>query len=349
MKRVKRIQNSINIAYTVLNKIIKHIYEVNKIIRKNMNMYKEYEVYTYKRYMIRIKYKVVSIYSTVNKKVSTNAELALRCTQVKVNKDAHVYLYSQSTRENRRSKTYVNESCVSEKYAKRVKVINTASVVNDIAGKIEDSVYVEECKCMRLYMVNECVRYVDPGKRKICGKGENGISGMEKRHLQYITKGNKRCVTSILCCGKFPKPILYIHCNQNLEKVKNISYGCIPVLTKMSTVGRGEDDVEMADPALSGEKGACRFSHKSCLIKSCKLLSFIHTLESPKNVMCRAVISLDCLSYIYVVYICPVIGKLNVHYRTPASVHILGKSVPSKRVYVLGELLFISWCSRYGE
>ena len=214
-------------------------------------------------------------------------------------------------------------------------------------------------------MVNECVRYVDTGKRKICGKGENGISGMKKRHVQYITKGNKRCVTSIVCCGKFPNPILYIHCNRSLEKVKKISYDCIPVLTKMSTAGRGEDDVEMADPALLGEKGACRFSHNSCLIKSCIFVSVILTRLVQKIVTCRAVISLDCLFSIYARYICPVIvkliepyktptirpviGKLNVRYKPPTRVNILGKCVPNKRVYVLGELLFISWCSRYGE
>ena len=135
-KRVKRIPNTKKIVYTVMHKTIKHIYKVNIRNNKSKNTYKEYEVYTDKRYITGEKYKVVSIYSMVNKKVSKKVELVLRCTQVMVNKDAHVYLYSQSTRENRRSKTYVNESCVSEKYAKRVKVINTESVVKDIAGKI---------------------------------------------------------------------------------------------------------------------------------------------------------------------------------------------------------------------
>jgi len=362
-KRVKQIPNTKKIVYTVMHKTIKHIYKVNIRNNKSKNTYKEYEVYTDKRYITGEKYKVVSIYSMVNKKVSKKVELVLRCTQVMVNKDVHVYLYSQSARENRRSKTYGNESYMSEKYTIRIKVINKKYVGKDTAGKIDVSVYVDGRKCRWLYIVKGWVRYMYSEKRKIRGKGKNGIYTMEKRYC--ISKGIKRCVTGRYWRGKSPKCLSDVHCSINPKSVSIRSYGYIPVLTKMSTAGRGEDDVEMADPALLGEKGACRFSHNSCLIKSCILLSVILTRLVQKIVTCRAVISLDCLFSIYAVYICPVIvklivpyktptirpviGKLNVRYKPSTRVNILGKCVPNKRVYVLGELLFISWCSRYGE
>ena len=107
-------------------------------------------------------------------------------------------------------------------------------------------------------------------------------------------KGIKRCVTGRYCRGKSPKCSSDVHCSTNPKSVNIRSYGYIPVLTKMSTAGRGEDDVEMADPALLGEKGACRFSHNSCLIKSCIFVSVILTRLVQKIVTCRAVISLDC-------------------------------------------------------
>jgi hypothetical protein len=265
VKKGKRLQNSKSNAYTVLSRVKRHIYKMKVRIGKNVNVYINlYEVYTYIRYMKTIKYKVVSIYSTVNKRKSTHVELAWTCTQVMVNKDVYVYLYSQSTRENRRDKTYVNVSREREKYAKCVKVIHKASVAKYGVSKINDSIYVEEWKCIKLGMVYKCVRHVDYMVMKVYGKRKNGIRGLEKMHLQYISKGNKYSVNSMSYGGKYVRKvtlIIYRYCVQNLERGSITSYGWIPVLSKMSTAERGEEDVEMADPAGPVWRKRCMSSY----------------------------------------------------------------------------------------
>ncbi len=154
------------------------------------------------------------------------------------------------------------------------------------------------------------------------------------------TNVNKDVMVSLRCCG--------------IKRVANTIYGQISVLRKISTVDRGEDDVEMADPALPGGKGACCFINHSCKIKSYRLLEIVNARESPKMISCRAVISLDCINY-KIVDTCPcncnivirAVDIVQMYSSSPCS--IVGTNRPSKKKVFLEELSFICWCGRYGE
>ena len=174
-------------------------------------------------------------------------------------------------------------------------------------------------------------------------------------------------------CGML---ILYIHCNRSLEKVKKISYDYIPVLSKMSTAGRGEDDVEMADPALTGLNSvfASIVSGTLFALIMCSnlLVKILVIMLNKVCLSCRAVISLDCFlsccpSIVVNLFACktrlyiarwhlaldsPVINdyacKTRLHKTRSHSA--LDRIDPAKnRIYVIVELTFIIWCGRYGE
>jgi hypothetical protein len=143
--------------------------------------------------------------------------------------------------------------------------------------------------------------------------------------------------------------------SKNRYKLTNANH--IPVRPKMDNQRKGEqgkeDDVEMADPALTGTNSvfitfvsgillALNFCPNLLVIVSLIMLNKV-------RVSCRAVISLDCfISCCTIIVINEYAFKVCLYIARSHSV--LDRSVPAKtRAYIIVELTFIIWCGRYGE
>jgi hypothetical protein len=234
--------------------------EIKRTLRNNNRCKRLHVMSKYKRYSY-VKSGKYGMYCTVNTRVSIHIKLARQCTEVRVNRNTPVWLYSHSTRERKRDKTYVKESSEKRKCAKGVKVKYVKCVEMYNPSKRLRLIYVVE----KIYVNYTNLRYKDSAAKVKQNRGKNEILLLLKtpwwygpvkkmsnpiNAVDHGMKVNKDVMVSLRCCG--------------IKRVANTIYGQISVLSKMSTVDRGEDDVEMADPVLPGGKGACCFINHSC-------------------------------------------------------------------------------------
>jgi hypothetical protein len=358
-KRGKRLKSIINIKCKIQyysnekeRKKTELICKEKMRIRRNNNICKRlHEVSKYKRYRY-VKSGKYGMHCTVNTRVSIHRKLAPQRTKVRVNSNTPVCLYSHSTREMKRDKTYVKESSEKRKCAKCVKVKYVKPVVMQYnASKRFSMVYVIE----KIYVVYNNLWYKDSAAKVKQPRGKNetllllntswwyGSVKKMRYPINAVGRGmkvNKEVMVSLRCYG--------------IRRVVNIIYGQLSVLSEMSAADRGEDDGEMADPALPGGKGACCFINHSCKIKSYSPLEIVNAREFYKMISCRAVISLDCINY-NIADTCScncnsvirAVDIVQMYVSSPCS--IAGKNRPGKKRVLLEELSFICWCGRYGE
>jgi hypothetical protein len=347
------------------------------------------------KYVFAAKYREGAEYSTGNMWKCVYCKPAPRYTKVTGNKHAYVYMYSHSTREIRRERNHVKVCIARKRNVKNVRVEYSACKVISYECKMPGIM----CKCNseRKVKSNKCIM---PGKKcakvpvckkrypefmreccfgpmvikyalMVCTKEQNGCIGKNGIYSYYIRDES----TAV---GRYGSSLSRKRYGNSLRVsyVKNEKCGstdkkCISVPSKMSTTGRGEEDVEMEDP-LPGDKGACRFSICPRDLKSliCLLTEKKSSLNSKKS--CRAVISLDCnidvRCQVYsqlckTVYICPewkwyrtfsgsTIRSVNCSIACHCIYDILMLiriCMPYNNKTVSVELRFIIWCSRYGE
>jgi hypothetical protein len=257
--------------------------------------------------------------------------------------------------------------CGSKIPRKRRNVYNTRSVIGNKNGKVNKcdwNMYAEKCESYiyrNVYYVVVDIRCIS-NRNKSAVKCGNNVP--RKRRNVYNTRSNV-CNKNgkVNKCGRMvyleknvpviPEIIRNGHsgCVSNVyQKVRNIS-ACL----KMSA---GGNDVEMADPLTTGQKGAYKIVFyklqssikNSCCRKCDKVMYLVRSSSTPciltpmnyivKNVSCRAVISLDCL---YLLSYHPIIYQyVREDVRDPVGSTSLGKRL--LRVHK-----FIIWCKRYGE
>ncbi len=357
-KRGKRLKSNINLKCKIQyysneeeRKKTEQICKKKMRTLRNNNICKRlHEMRKYKRYRY-MKSGKYGMHCTVNTRVSIHMKLALQRTKVRVNRNTPVCLYSHSTREMKRDKTYVKESSEKRKCAKCVKVKYVKSVIMYNASKRLSMVYEVE----KIYVVYNNLRYKDSAAKVKQPRGKKETMLLLKTSWWYGSV--KKMSNSINAVGhgtKVNKDVMVSLRSYGIIRVANTIYGQFSVLSKMSAADRGEDDVEMADPALPGGKGACCFINHSCKIKTYRPLEIVNARVFSKMISCRAVISLDCINY-KIVDTCSCNRKsviravdiLQMYSSSPCS--IVGKNRPSKKKLFLEELSFICWCGRYGE
>jgi hypothetical protein len=174
-----------------------------------------------------------------------------------------------------------------------------------------------------------------------------GVSCCEKSTLVYR-------YSSFICKNVV---MLTEECSGSKIRYKLTIANHFPVRPKMDDQRKGEqvkeDDVEMADPALTGPNSVFIIFVSGTIFAPnlCPNLLVIVSLImlNKVRVSCRAVISLDCFISCctiivineYAFKVCLYIDRLH---------SVLHKSVPAKsRAYIIVELTFIIWCGRYGE
>jgi hypothetical protein len=257
--------------------------------------------------------------------------------------------------------------CGSKVPRKRRNVYNTKSDICNKNGKVNKcdwNMYAENCESYiyrKVYYVIVDIRCISD-RNKSAVKCGNNVP--RKRMNVYNTRSNV-CNKNgkVNKCGRMvypeknvpviPKIIRSGHegrVNNVYQTVRNI-----PACLKMSA---GGNDVEMADPLTTGQKGAYKivvYKLQSSLKNSCyrtcvKVMYLVRSSSNPcilthlnyivKNVSCRAVISLDCL---YLLSYHPSIYQhVREDVRDPVGFTSLGKRL--LRVHK-----FIIWCKRYGE
>jgi hypothetical protein len=248
--------------------------------------------------------------------------------------------------------------------------------VKSYTCRMPGNMYVKVSVCKKKYPMYRWKCCFGPMVNKyvlmVCTNERTGCTGKNDTYSYYGKDGS----TAV---GMYSCPLYMGRYGNSLRAsyAKKGKYGstdieCISVPSKMSATARGEDDVEMEDP-LPGDKGACRFSISTRVLKLliCLLIEKKSSLNNKKS--CRAVISFDCNSYVRcqintqlckTVYTCPdwnryitilssTISPVNYYATWHCVLYVmLGLiciSMPSINKTVSVEHRFIIWCSRYGE
>jgi hypothetical protein len=264
-----------------------------------------------------------------------------------------------------------NPGCiVGEKEKSNVKISDRSANVN--SGKCVKCMYIVVIRCCKKPTLVYKMWSLTQKKKVIVTNAEK----WRKVKIRTTRKSTTKYRASIC------KNVVMIteECIGSRSRYKLTNVNPIPVSPKMDNQRKGElrkeDDVEMADPALTGLNSVFTTIVSGILLAlnmcSSLLVKVLVILLNKVRLSCRAVISLDCFlscctSIVINEYACKTrlhIARLHSaldsivsnEYACKTRLHkarshsAIYRIVPAKiRIYVIVELTFIIWCGRYGE
>jgi hypothetical protein len=259
---------------------------------------------------------------------------------------------------------------VGEKEKSNVKISDRSANVN--SGKCVKCMYIVVIRCCKKLTLVYKMWFLSKRKKVIVANVENRI----KVKIRTTCRSTNKYKASI--CKNVVTVTEECICSRSRYKPTNVNP--IPVSPKMDNQRKGElrkeDDVEMADPALTGLNSvfASIVSGTLLALNMCSnlLVKVLVIMLNKVCLSCRAVISLDCFlsccpSIVVNIIACKTrlyIARMHfaldslvineyackTHLHKTRSHSALDRIDPAKnRIYVIVELTFIIWCGRYGE
>jgi len=259
---------------------------------------------------------------------------------------------------------------VGEKEKSNVKISDRSANVN--SGKCVKCMYIIVIRCCKKLTLVYKMWFLNKRKKVIVANVEKWIK-VKKRTTRRSTHKYRAPI-----CKNVVTVTEECICSRSRYKPTNVNP--IPVSPKMDNQRRGElrkeDDVEMADPALTGLNSVFASTVSGTLLAlimcSNLLVKILVIMLNKVCLSCRAVISLDCFlsccpSIVVNIFACKTrlyiarwhfaLDSLVINdYACKTRLHktrshsALDRIDPAKsRIYVIVELTFIIWCGRYGE
>jgi hypothetical protein len=259
---------------------------------------------------------------------------------------------------------------VGEKEKSNVKISDISANVN--CGKCVKCMYIVVIRCCKKLTLVYKIWLLSKGKKVIVANVENRMK------VKIRTTCRSTDVYRASICKKDVTVTEECICSRSRYKPTNVNP--IPVSPKMDNQRKGElrkeDDVEMADPALTGLNSAFATIVSGTLLAlnmcSNLLVKVLVIMLNKVCLSCRAVISLDCLlsccpsivvnitackTRLYTARIHSALDSLVINeFACKTRLHktrshsALDRIDPAKsRIYVIVERTFIIWCGRYGE
>jgi hypothetical protein len=259
---------------------------------------------------------------------------------------------------------------VGEKEKSNVKISDRSANVN--SGKCVKCMYIVVIRCCKKLTLVYKMWFLSKRKKVIVANVENRI----KVKIRTTCRSTNTYRASI--CKNVVTVTEECICSRSRYKPTNVNP--IPVSPIMDNQRRGElrkeDDVEMADPALTGLNSVFASIVSGTLLAlimcSNLLVKILVIMLNKVCLSCRAVISLDCFlsccpSIVVNIFACKTrlyiarwhfaLDSLVINdYACKTRLHktrshsALDRIDPAKiRIYVIVELTFIIWCGRYGE
>jgi len=259
---------------------------------------------------------------------------------------------------------------VGEREKSKVKISDRSANVN--SGKCVKCMYIIVIRCCKKLTLVYKMWFLNKRKKVIVANVEKWIK-VKKRTTRRSTHKYRAPI-----CKNVVTVTEECICSRSRYKPTNVNP--IPVSPKMDNQRKGElrkeDDVEMADPALTGLNSvfASIVSGTLLALNMCSnlLVKVLVIMLNKVCLSCRAVISLDCFlsccpSIVVNIFACKTrlyiarwhfaLDSLVINdYACKTRLHktrshsALDRIDPAKiRIYVIVELTFIIWCGRYGE